>query len=201
MTDKIFQLLSILARYLWKEKKPPLAEIKKIMVLRLDHIGDVLLVTPLLRTLRKHLPNAHISIAAGSWATGILEGNPDVDEIVVFDYPRYNRNHSNKSRGNIAASLCFIRKIRQGGYDLVIDPRSNLSTLIFTYLSGARYKVGFDIGGRGFALTTKVPENQNLHQIEKNLLLAKAIGIETTEKTMVLAFSDTDKQVVEKFSE
>jgi ADP-heptose:LPS heptosyltransferase len=64
-------------------------------------------------------------------------------------------------------------------------------------LSGARYKVGFNVEGRGFLLTTKVHENSSLHQIERNLSLAKAIGAGTEDTRLEIQLSDEDKRYVQ----
>jgi len=60
-------------------KKPP----KSIIIISMRYLGDVLLTTPLIRTLRRSYPNAKISVLVYSNTAGILEGNPDINEIIT----------------------------------------------------------------------------------------------------------------------
>ena len=63
------------------------SSVQSILVFRPDHIGDMLLSTPMLRALRLGFPSAHISVLSGSCSREILRNNPDVDEIIYCDLP------------------------------------------------------------------------------------------------------------------
>ncbi|MFA5157485.1 MAG: glycosyltransferase family 9 protein [Candidatus Omnitrophota bacterium] len=151
-------------------------ELKSILILRFDHIGDVLLLTSMLKALRQNCSRAKITVALGSWSKMALDENPDVDEIIVFDHPRFNREKRPSFFNGLVASLRFLAIIRRHRFDAIIDPRSNLCTLLFVYLGGAKYRIGFDHGGRGFYLTTKAKENPKIHQIDRNLYLLEMMG-------------------------
>jgi predicted lipopolysaccharide heptosyltransferase III len=168
--------------------------IESVLVLRLEHAGDVLLATPLFRALREKFPSARITAAIGSWAVEILDGNTQIDETIVFDHPLFNRDEKRTRRRRLAETVRFILEIRRRKYDLVVDCRSNLSTLVFTYTSGAPHKVGFDIGGRGFSLTAKVAANTDLHEIDRNLSLAAAVGASTGDRSPEIHFRPEDKR-------
>ncbi len=57
---------------------------KRILVVKLDHIGDVLLATPVFSNLRRAYPDAEIHALTGSWSSIILENHPDVNKL--FEY-------------------------------------------------------------------------------------------------------------------
>ena len=56
-------------------------------------MGDVLVATPLVRGIRKAFPESHISLGVGDWAAGLLENNPDLDEIVHCNAPWHNKQN------------------------------------------------------------------------------------------------------------
>ena len=60
-------------------------DVKNILVIKLRHIGDVLLTVPVFRALRETFPGAQISALVNSGTEDVLAGNPLIDEIIVFD--------------------------------------------------------------------------------------------------------------------
>jgi len=105
-------------------------EIKRILIIRLGKIGDVLLSTPLIRNLRKNFPNAHIAYITGKRAAPILKNNPNVSEIIVSD------------------KRIFSKIIRQKRYDLAIDLNVIDITAQLSLLCGAKRRVGVYKGRR-----------------------------------------------------
>jgi len=59
--------------------------VRKVLVIKLRHIGDVLLTVPVFRALREHFPNAHIAALVNSGTEEVLRGNPLIDEILLFE--------------------------------------------------------------------------------------------------------------------
>lgn len=59
--------------------------IKKILVIRIDGIGDLLCITPMLNTLRQEFPQASVDVLANLGPHAVLEGNPDLDRLLI-DY-------------------------------------------------------------------------------------------------------------------
>ncbi len=68
------------------------AQPQRILVIKPDHLGDVLLLTPALRALRQSQPQAHITLLVGSWATRLLADNPDIDAIETCEFPGFVRD-------------------------------------------------------------------------------------------------------------
>ena len=58
---------------------------KKILIIRLDRIGDVLLSTPVIKALRDAYPESHIAMMVRPYARDIVEGNPYLNEVIVYD--------------------------------------------------------------------------------------------------------------------
>jgi len=114
--------------------------LKQILVVRQDErMGNLILITPFLEALRKILPRAHISALVSSRYADVLRGNPDVDEIILFDKRKLLRNP--------LRFMIFLQKLRRHSFDLAIDcgPVGNLSlnNALLTYLSGAPVRLGY----------------------------------------------------------
>jgi len=142
-------------------------DIKRILAIRLDHIGDVLITTPALRLLRQGFPKARLDVLAGSWAAELLRDDPDLDRIRTFDAGWYG---GGDGLGRLAR---LIRTLRRERYDLVIDFRGDLRHLMLARIIGAPLVFGYGIRGGGFLLTSEVPYDESAHEVERALSLAR----------------------------
>ena len=88
----------------------------RFLVIRPDHLGDVLFATPALSLLRQARPHAHITAMVGPWAARILHGNPDVDEVLTCPFPGFTRQ---------------LKRSAWEPYGLLNDYAKNLSTRKF----------------------------------------------------------------------
>ncbi|MEZ5789069.1 MAG: glycosyltransferase family 9 protein [Xanthobacteraceae bacterium] len=148
---------------------PPRA---RILVVVLRRLGDVLLATPLIRSLRRAWPEARIEALVFAGTEGILAGNPDLDDMVVMP-----------ARPTTAQSLALARQLF-GRYDLAVSTQSGDRPTLFAMLAGRRHlaPVSGRTSGRIFraVLTRCVPAGsvaQGVHRVEEVLRLADALGI------------------------
>ena len=141
------------------------SKITKILVIKPRAIGDVLLSTPVLPSLRREFPAAQIDFLVEKFAAPILLGNPFIDKVISFDA---------KSQ----SSLSVIFTVRKNNYDLIVDLFANPRTAIITMLSGARFRVGYPFKWRRYAYNILVPSrNGEFHNVEFNLDALRRIGI------------------------
>jgi len=104
------------------------ADPKKILVIRLSSIGDILLTTPLLRILRRRFPKARIDFVIKSRFAELLRHNPHLNELLVLD-----------TETAFEGLQELRRRIRTTGYDLVIDIHQNFRSLFLRFgLPGTR---------------------------------------------------------------
>ena len=108
-------------------------QIKSILFLRHDRIGDMVFSTAVLKSLKRNYPAAKITVLASERNFDILKHNPNIDEILIYK-----------------GIIWFIREIRPRGYDLVIDPflTYELRQAFMTCLAGGKYRIGFEEAGR-----------------------------------------------------
>ncbi len=97
----------------------------KILIIRFSSLGDILLTTPIIRSLREHYPKAQIDFATKKQFYPLLENNPHLDNIITH----YKENSSGD---------CLIKKVRNTKYDLIIDLHKKLSAILLSILSKNR---------------------------------------------------------------
>ena len=105
---------------------------RKILIILLGAIGDVVRALPLLGRLRKAWPEAHIAWAVEPKSAPILEHHSWLDELIIYD-----RRHAPWS------FFGFLKQIRRGGFDLTLDLQRHLKSGIISLVSGATERIGF----------------------------------------------------------
>lgn len=174
--------------------------IKKILVFKLDHIGDVLMTTPALNTLKSRYPEASLTIVVGSWSRDILKDNPDVDEILLYDAYWFNRNINKKF--NIRKTWDFIKELRKRRFDIFYSLRGDFIGILMGSLLKIPVRIGFNNGGGGFLLTRPITPIENIHQVEQFLY---AVGDNDTKsrsqknKTMRIIISEPERRFRDAF--
>jgi ADP-heptose:LPS heptosyltransferase/GT2 family glycosyltransferase len=121
--------------------------VHRILIVKVDHIGDCVTAVPAVRRLRRYFPRARISVLSGRASLPIWVSEPCVDETIPFDF-----FHARSSQGKIAVSHeargALETLLRERRFDLAIDLRKQPDTRELLQLCGARYRVGFDTQGR-----------------------------------------------------
>lgn len=116
------------------QPQPKIAAQRILLVLH-GSIGDVTRALPLARLLRGGYPKAFIAWSVEPASAPLLEGNPAIDEVILFD-----RRHWWKSFG------AFLRQIRRRRFDLVLDLQRHLKSGVISRSSGAPHRLGFHRG-------------------------------------------------------
>jgi len=150
---------------------------KRILIIRLDRIGDVLLSTPAIKAVREAYPKSHIACMVRPYARDIVAENRDLDETIIYD----------KSMG-IVGTMRFIRYLRKQRFDLAIVLHPTSRSHLVTFLARIPERVGYD-RKLGWLLTKRVPHTKHLglrHEIEYVLELLRYVGVEAGAKKMCL---------------
>lgn len=110
----------------------------RILLVKLSAVGDVVHALPALHALRTHLPHAHIGWVAHPGPANLLEGHPELDELILL--PRRPRQY-----GGLAGFARLVKTLRsQGaGWDWAIDLQGLTKSGLVALISGARQRVGF----------------------------------------------------------
>jgi O-antigen biosynthesis protein len=121
--------------------------IRRILIVKLDHIGDCVIALPAVRRIRRHFPNARLVVLTGTSSLPVWRLEPAVDELLEFDF-----FHARSAMGEIGRTEEHLRDLHRRlapfRFDLAIDLRKHWETRHVLQHSGARYLAGFDTKGR-----------------------------------------------------
>jgi ADP-heptose:LPS heptosyltransferase len=152
---------------------------ERILVIRLDHIGDLLCSFPAIRALRHKFSDAHISLLVGPWCYELSKLNIDVDEVIVYRAPWFDRRSTNKSPfKSLTALLAGAITLRRKHFDLAVDLRGDLRNILLMALSRIPVRVGYSDVGCGFLLTHPLKRNRWQHETLRSLAVVRALGCE-----------------------
>lgn len=167
-------------------------DVKKILVSRIDHLGDVFLASSVLPHLKKAYPNAEIDFMAGSWSSVCLKDNPYINQIIVYDAFKHNRRPGlfKNLFEAISGFLKNVRDMRKDPYDLCLVLRAYpFNGIVLSYLGGCKNIAGFATGGFGFFLDRVVPYREGVHELSHLADALDAVGVKVVEKEMRPSFS------------
>jgi len=170
-----------------------LREFRRILIIRLSGIGDVVHTLPLLGALRKRFPHAYIAWLVQKKAEEVLLGHPYLDEVITFDRDKW-----------ISRVWPLMKKLRKRRFDLVLDPHGQFRSGLFAYITGAKVRLGFHPkNGREFNslfINLKAPPvPEHWHAVERYLALASLLGAETETKEFMIQIGEWEKEYVERF--
>ena len=170
------------------------SDIKNILLIRTDRIGDVILTTPAIHALRLRYPQSKISILISSSTVDLVHGNPDIDEILVDD--RKGRHQGFKGFWRL------VSEVRARRFDTVINFHTKRRTNALCALAGIPRRIGYGNNKWGFLLNERVFDERPRglkHEAQYCLDLLKTIGVEGGELRPLIPVQADAEQWAEKF--
>lgn len=175
-----------------RDQRPKTRDYKKILIIRLDRIGDVLLSTPAIKALRNAYPESYIAFMVRPYAKDVVKGNPYLDDVIIYD--------KDGSERGIIGNLKFIFELRKKRFDLAIVLHPTNRTHLITYLAGIPERVGYN-KKMGFLLTRPIPHTKQFglkHEIDYTLEILRYIGIEPKERTLYMPVSEESERRIKE---
>lgn len=154
----------------------PIADqVRRILVIRLDLLGDVVLSIPAIEALGAAFPQARVDLLVLPYTAPLVEGLTGVGVVLQLDVNAYRRVGGWRHVGQILAT---IHRLRRQRYDLAVG-LSGLMGGVFAALSGARWRVGYE--GETYRGCYNVPVpgrryERPHHEVEYGLDLVRALG-------------------------
>ena len=144
---------------------------KNILVINLMHIGDLMLVTPVLRTLRVNYPQARLTLLADKKLADLVQYNQHIDECMLID--------KKGKDDHLLSFIKYIGKVRDKHFDLVINLHRNERASALAAFSGAKRIVGYSKPGFSWFFDEVLPNKKAImHQIHSHFeVLTRAAGV------------------------
>jgi len=144
---------------------------KRILVIRLDRIGDVVLSTPVLQALRQQFPHAFIAMMVRPACQDIVEGNPYLNEVMLYEKEGQQRS--------VLHTITFARRLRRHAFDTAIVLHPNNRSHWIPWLARIPVRIGYD-RKCGWLLTHRLPHRKQegaQHEAAYTLELLAPLGI------------------------
>jgi lipopolysaccharide heptosyltransferase I len=142
---------------------------QRILIVKPSAIGDIVHTLPVLNLLRKRFPAAHIAWLVTPACRGILDGHPQLNEIIPFERKRWTK------------SLSLMKRLHRERFDLGLDLQGLFRSGLFAWSTGAPVRVGFanarEMAPLFYTHDVPVPEVE-VHAMDRYLALAEAVGCE-----------------------
>jgi|SRR5690349_8120778 len=174
---------------------------QRILLIKPSALGDVVHALPVLNLLKRRWPEAQVSWLIGSAFAGLLEGHPQLHEVIRFDRDRFASAWWNPAA--LIELARFGRDLRRRHFDLVIDLQGLLRSGFTTGIARSPLRVGF-ANAREMAwlfYTHRVPvESSELHALDRYLLVAEALGCGREPIEFIFAVDDEDRAAAQRLT-
>ncbi len=178
---------------------------ENILVIRLDGIGNCVLVSGFLRELRKNKPKAHITLVVNPAAYPLVECCPYVDKVIAF---ASGAGTAFQDIFRSAVDFCY-RHLWKYPYDVCFCPQWGVDrswTLLLSFISGARERIGYsekvhqekartNRGHDMFLSRAVIGSPEVVHETARAFFLLKEMGAHVTDDSLELWFDEQDENV------
>ncbi len=162
-------------------------EKKRILIVNVNWIGDVLFSTPFIKAVRKAHPDSYIACLLHPRCKEMLEGNPRLNEIIIYDEEGKHRS--------IIGKLKLVIYLRKKGFDAAFILHRSFTKALVVMLAGIRERVGYPAKHRSILLTKKVEEpDEGIHKVEYFLNIARSAGMRPGDLSYEFFISDSDRR-------
>lgn len=176
---------------------------KRIAIIKLSAMGDIIHAMVALQYIKRQYPNLQIDWFVESAFAGVLENNPDINEIIKLDLKSIK-----KDKKKIINQIKLIKKYKNNSYDLVIDAQGLIKSAIVSFFLG-KNRVGFSKNSTreklaSFFYTKKVDIAYDKNAIERNVkVLSQALNFEITKDDIlnkkVFLFYKNENEVIYEY--
>ena len=177
---------------------------KTILVVEYWNLGDLAILVPFLTYLRRSFPCARISLLFNASLTGLLNEQGLVDEFIPVRVPWARHFHRWRKYNpfslewiSLARAVLTLRKRR---FDWAFSGRMDVRDNVLLWLSGARRRIGYGIGGGGSFLTDRItPDLSRPHRADLWLQLLEAVSGVSNAKRVDFQLSSTGSNLADRF--
>ncbi len=155
---------------------PEEAPVRKILVRVNNWIGDVVMVSPAMRALRRRFPDAEVTLLAKTWVLEALRASPYYDRLLEYD-------DSGRHAG-VPGRLRLIQELRRERFDLAVLFQKAFEAALLARAAGIPIRVGYRTDRRGWLLTRPLEEPSGRHHVEHFLGIVESLGCDTADRRL-----------------
>ncbi|MDQ7978883.1 glycosyltransferase family 9 protein [Paraburkholderia sp. SARCC-3016] len=177
------------------------AEIKRILCVRTDNLGDVLMTTPALHALRDALPGRHLTLLTSPAGCALAPLLPDVDDAICYDAPWAGHNRSRTVDSDLAMRALLEKRGFDAAAIFTVYSQNPLGAATLCYFSGIGRRLARCRENPYALLTDWVPEHEPeqgaQHEVLRQLSLVDAIGAHTNDTQMRMSVTDAGRTALD----
>ncbi|EIW16011.1 MULTISPECIES: lipopolysaccharide heptosyltransferase II [Pelosinus] len=167
---------------------------KNILIVKLSAIGDVIHALPVAHALKQTYPNARITWVVEKPAYDLLTNNPDIDEIIIFDKPKFK-----SLTGLLSNGYTFSKLLKSHHFDLAIDLQGLFKSAAISYLSGAPKRLVYC---NARELSDKISQricgnHEDDHVVDRYLDVAQHLGCNIDQVQFLINITEVEAQKAE----
>lgn len=163
---------------------------KRILIVKLSALGDVILSVPSIRAVRERFPDAWISVLVGRKSRKIIRNCPYVNDAIVYE----------EEGPRLWSALKMAMLLAKEDFDIVLDLQNNRLSHLIAFLCGARTRAGHDNGKWSFLLNRRARGSSGaMPPLEHQFMVLKLLGIETVDKKLELWTEKDEEASVSDF--
>ena len=160
---------------------------QRVLVIKLDHFGDLLLSTAVFNNLSLNFPNASTDALIGSWGQAVLETHPKINRLIYYNSPGFSRQAKSFT---LYQSISLLMKLwRQ--YDLIVDLRGDWLTVTLALLKSSPYRM--DRATLQIKNKLEQSTSTSIHESDRNLDLLRSYQLKIGSPFPTFYLSATDQ--------
>lgn len=168
----------------------------RILLIRPDHLGDLLLTVPAIRSLKQARPDLTLHACVGNWGKPAIERLTELEHIETVEFPGFTRQPKTGALAPYQLANQTAQTLRKIGYDaaIILRPDHWWGAMV-AHMAGIPQIIGFDTDDTRYFLTQRLPHAHTLHSVEKNMLLMSVLThqkLATTTAKMYYPLTDAD---------
>ncbi len=168
----------------------------RILLLRPDHIGDLLFATPAIRALRHSMPDAFIACMVGPWAAEIVKNNPHLDRVLTCPFPGFTRLPKKHLLQPYLEMWRYARAFRADRFDTAVVLRfDHWWGAMLCHWAGVPQRIGYGVPNVAPFLTQAVPYTSGRHEVQQNMSLTEVVADGHVEEPGPLEFEPSPEAV------
>ncbi len=157
----------------------------KLLVMETGLIGELLVITPLLRAIAKAFPSADVTVMVRPGSAPVLVGNPYVKKLLPL---------IRRERHGFLGVMRLASWVRSRDFDAVLVLHTSFRSALIALMGAAPVRAGLSTQGRGFLLTHKRPRDRTVHQVDEHLAVLELLGVPADGRQLDLFLTEEERR-------